>query len=69
MERRYGSFSRSLRVPDTVDEAKVEARFENGVLKVTLPKRPEAASKQRRIEIKKKLAVARASSRSYVALM
>jgi HSP20 family protein len=53
MERRYGSFSRSLRVPDTVDEAKVEARFENGVLKITLPKRPEAASEQRKIEIKK----------------
>ena len=53
MERRYGSFSRSLRVPDTVDDAKVEARFENGVLKVTLPKRPEAASEQRKIEIKK----------------
>ena len=53
MERRYGSFSRSLRVPDTVDEAKVEARFENGVLKVTLPKRPEAASEQRKIKIKK----------------
>jgi HSP20 family protein len=53
MERRYGSFSRSLRVPDTVDEAKVEARFENGVLKVTLPKRPEATSEQRKIEIKK----------------
>jgi HSP20 family protein len=51
MERRYGSFSRSLRVPDTVDE--VEARFENGVLKVTFPKRPEAASEQRKIEIKK----------------
>jgi HSP20 family protein len=53
MERRYGSFSRSLRVPDTVDEANVEARFENGVLKVTLPKRPESAGEQRKIEIKK----------------
>jgi HSP20 family protein len=53
MERRYGSFSRSLRVPETVDEAKVEARFEKGVLKVTLPKRPEAAGEQHKIEIKK----------------
>ena len=53
MERRYGSFQRSLRVPDTVDEGKVEARFENGVLKVALPKRPEAAREQRKIEIKK----------------
>jgi HSP20 family protein len=53
MERRYGSFQRSMRVPETVDEAKVDARFENGVLKVTLPKRPEATSEQRKIEIKK----------------
>ena len=53
MERRYGSFQRSLRVPDTVDEGKVEARFDNGVLKVTLPKRPEAGDEQRKIEIKK----------------
>ena len=51
MERRYGSFQRSLRVPDTVDEGKVEARFDNGVLKVTLPKRAEGA--QHKIEIKK----------------
>jgi HSP20 family protein len=53
MERRYGSFQRSLRLPDTVDESKIDARFDNGVLKVTIPKRPEAASEQRKIEIKK----------------
>jgi hypothetical protein len=53
MERRYGSFQRSLRLPDTVDESKIDARFDNGVLKVTIPKRPEAAGEQRKIEIKK----------------
>jgi len=53
IERRYGSFQRSLRIPDTVDEKKIEARFDKGVLKVTLPKRAEAASEQRKIEIKK----------------
>jgi HSP20 family protein len=53
MERRYGSFQRSLQVPDTVDEDKVDARFENGVLTITLPKRPEAAKEQRKIETKK----------------
>ena len=53
MERRYGSFQRSLRLPDTVDEDKVEASFNNGVLKVSLPKRPEAIGKQRTIPIKK----------------
>jgi HSP20 family protein len=53
MERRYGSFQRSVQLPDTVDEDKVEATFNNGVLKVSLPKRPEASGKQRTIPIKK----------------
>jgi HSP20 family protein len=47
------SFQRSVRVPDTVDADKVEASFDNGVLKVRLPKRPEAIGKQRPIPIKK----------------
>lgn len=54
MERRYGSFKRSLRLPDTIDDTKIDARFDNGVLKVTLPKRPELAGEQHKIEIKKK---------------
>ena len=53
MEHRYGSFQRSLRLPDLVDEDKVEASFDNGVLKVSLPKRPEAIGRQRAIPIKK----------------
>lgn len=32
MERRYGSFKRSLRLPDTIDDTKIDARFDNGVL-------------------------------------
>jgi HSP20 family protein len=51
-ERTYGVFERTLRLPETVDYAKVEARFDNGVLKVTAPKRPEAIEVDRRIEIK-----------------
>jgi HSP20 family protein len=35
-ERRYGSFSRSLSVPEGVDESKIHARYENGVLEVTV---------------------------------
>lgn len=35
-ERRYGSFRRSLTVPEGVDESKVHARFEDGVLEVTV---------------------------------
>ena len=38
MERRHGSFQRSVRLPDTVDEDNVEANFDNGVLKIRLPK-------------------------------
>ena len=38
MERHYGSFRRSFRLPDTVDESKVKAKFDKGVLRVTLPK-------------------------------
>ncbi len=52
-ERSFGSFQRSLRLPDTVDDAKVEADFDKGVLKVTAAKRPEAVKAERRIEIKK----------------
>ena len=53
MERRYGSFQRSLGLPDTVDQDKVEASFDNGVLKIKVPKRPEAIGKQRTIPIRK----------------
>ena len=52
MERSYGSFQRSIRLPDTIDEDKVEARFDKGVLTVTLPKRLEMVSAQKKIEIK-----------------
>jgi HSP20 family protein len=33
-ERRYGSFMRSLRLPEGIDESRIEARFENGVLAI-----------------------------------
>jgi HSP20 family protein len=52
-ERSFGSFERSIRLPDTVDDAKVEAKFDKGVLKVTAAKKPEAVRAERRIEIKK----------------
>ena len=51
-ERRYGSFQRAFRVPDSVDPDKVEASFKNGVLTVKLPKTPRAQKTERRIEIK-----------------
>jgi HSP20 family protein len=51
-ERCYGSFERTLRLPDFVDETKIEAKFDNGVLKVTATKKPEAVKAARKIEIK-----------------
>ncbi len=51
IERSFGSFARSLSVPFTVDPDAIEATFRNGVLKLTLPKPPEAVSKSRKIAV------------------
>ena len=51
VERSYGSFRRAFTLPRTVDASKISARFDSGILHVTLPKAPE--SKGRRIEIQK----------------
>jgi HSP20 family protein len=51
-ERRFGSFRRSFRLPDDVDQDKIEANFKKGVLTVTLPKNPEAAKSEKKIEVK-----------------
>lgn len=53
-ERSYGSFSRSFRVPDSVDGDKVNATFDKGVLTIDLPKSEEAKKKSRKIGIKSK---------------
>lgn len=52
MERSYGSFQRSIRLPEGIDEDNVEASFEKGVLTVKLAKRPELIKSQKKIEIK-----------------
>ena len=52
VERSYGSFRRSIRLPGVVDADKVKAAFEKGVLKITLPKPPEAKQNRRRIKVK-----------------
>jgi len=51
-ERRYGSFRRSFRLPDGVDADKIEAKFEKGVLTVTLPKTAEAQKQEKKIPVK-----------------
>jgi HSP20 family protein len=52
VERRYGSFSRSVRLPFEVGEQNVEANYDKGVLTVHVPKPPEAQRQVRRIEVK-----------------
>lgn len=49
-ERRYGSFSRSFTLPRSVDPDRISARFENGVLTVTMPKAPESRGKRIEVE-------------------
>ena len=48
-ERRYGTFSRAVGLPAGVDDAKIAATYENGVLEVRVPKPQEA--KPRRIQL------------------
>jgi HSP20 family protein len=51
-ERRFGSFERSFAVPESVDETKIEAPFKKGVLMLTLPKKAEAQTPAKKIEVK-----------------
>jgi HSP20 family protein len=46
IERRYGSFSRSLALPQTVNENGIEAKYENGLLEVVVPKAEVAKPKK-----------------------
>jgi HSP20 family protein len=50
IERRHGEFRRVLPLPATIDAEKIEARFDNGVLKIIVPKTEEAKAKH--IEVK-----------------
>ena len=51
VERRYGTFSRSFSLPQTVDAAKVAAEYKNGVLTVRLPLREEAKPRQIKVDV------------------
>ena len=50
IERRHGEFRRVLLLPSTISEEKIDAKFENGVLKITVPKSEEVKTKH--IEVK-----------------
>ena len=49
-ERHYGYASRSLWLDNPVDEAKAQAKYNNGVLELTLPKKTETTTKRLAIE-------------------
>src|SRR6478609_9896894 len=51
VERRYGSFTRTFTLPQTVDTENVSATYDKGVLKITLPKKAEAKPKQIKVNI------------------
>jgi HSP20 family protein len=51
VERSYGSFTRSIRLPKEVQSDKINASYKNGVLKVVLPKSEEAKKKEVKIKV------------------
>lgn len=51
-ERRWGSFRRTVAIPDHIDRDKIEASHANGVLTIKLPKTAEAKASERTIQIK-----------------
>ncbi len=52
IERTWGSMSRSFTVGDNVDAENIDAAYDNGVLKITLPKREPEPKKGKEIEVK-----------------
>ena len=50
-ERIYGKYQRSFYVGD-IDKDKIDAKFENGILKITMPKKEEEKSSKKTIEVK-----------------
>jgi HSP20 family protein len=52
VERRFGSFSRSVRLPFEAGDEQVQANYDRGVLTVRVPKPAEAQRHVRRIEVK-----------------
>jgi len=51
IERRYGSFYRAFTLPSTVDTENVDAKYNAGVLKLELKKKPEAQPKQIKVNV------------------
>ena len=51
VERRYGAFSRSFSLPQTVDPNRVSAEYKDGVLTVRLPLREEAKPRSIKVDV------------------
>jgi HSP20 family protein len=51
IERRYGSFTRSFTLPNTVNTEDIDASYDNGVLTIKLGKRAEAKPKQIKVNV------------------
>jgi len=49
VERSYGNFTRSFSLPAFVDDEKVRAEYKNGLLRIVLPKKEQAKSKEIKI--------------------
>ncbi len=56
IERRYGSFYRAFTLPTTVDTEGIDAKYDAGILKLELKKKPEAQPKQIKVSVGKTLA-------------
>ena len=52
VERSFGSFQRAVSLPFDADPAKIEAKFDKGVLTISVPKPPEVAAKVQKIAVK-----------------
>ena len=52
VERSYGTFQRTVPLPEGIDLKKVDAEFKNGVLTVKLPKTAEAKTKGKKVPVK-----------------
>ena len=49
-ERAYGTYSRTISLPTEIDQEKIKAKFKNGILEITMPKKPEKKPREINIE-------------------
>jgi HSP20 family protein len=52
IERPYGTFRRTFNIPRTIEQEEIKASYKDGVLRVVLPRKPEAQPKQIVVEPK-----------------